>query len=680
MCGIGGFLQTEGLAPSMARADLEAMSAALTHRGPDGQGFWLDPSAGVAFCHRRLSIVDLSPLGAQPMRSASGRFTITFNGEIYNHRALREQLAALGHAFRGGSDTEVLLASIEEWGVEAAVPRCRGMFAFGLWDAAERILWLGRDRFGEKPLYYGQFRQGRGATFVFGSELKALRGHSAWSGEIDRNALALLLRHDFIPAPHTVFREVSKLAPGHFLRVRCSGSALRMEDIEYWRPSVVGSGDGRAQPTEAEALESVHAAIAESIRLQMVADVPVGAFLSGGIDSSLVVSLMQQASSKPVRTFSIGFEEDRFNEAHYARRVAAHLGTQHTEYVLTSRDALDVIPRLPGIYDEPFADSSQIPTYLVSSLARRDVTVSLSGDAGDELFGGYSRYLEVRDRWNYVRHAPLFARRLAARALETTPPWALDAVTAPLRLLARLRGRQQVADRILERANVWRANSLPELYGAMTSFWQPSSRVVIGAGGGGSDGDYPPGLEDPLAHMMYADTRSYLPDDILVKVDRAAMAVSLETRVPLLDPQVAAAAWRIPTSLHLKDGRGKWILRTLLARYVPRELFDRPKSGFAVPVGRWLRTELREWAQALLDPARLRREGYFRCDPVQRRWAQHLSGQMNWTEHLWAVLMFQAWLEDFSRGGARLTAAPTFRFAPAGQSFGPRTPAPSVLR
>ncbi|HXR90341.1 MAG TPA: asparagine synthase (glutamine-hydrolyzing) [Steroidobacteraceae bacterium] len=648
MCGIAGFLQIGGLSPRAARGELAAMAASLSHRGPDDEGFWLAPAAGVALCHRRLSVIDLSPLGSQPMRSASGRFTVTFNGEIYNFRALRAELLALGNTFRGGSDTEVLLAAVEQWGVMGALERSRGMLALGLWDEAEHVLWLARDRFGEKPLYYADF----GRVLVFGSELKALRRHSAWNTDIDRDVLGLFLRRGFVPAPHTIFQRVRKVRPGCALRICVDGSRLRIEEREYWRPSLLAEASEPGDRLDEHSLvEQVHAALEDSIRLQMVADVPVGAFLSGGIDSSLVVALMQRASTQPVRTYSIGFAEEGFNEAPYARRVADHLGTRHTELIVSSRDALDVIPRLPQMYDEPFGDSSQIPTFLVSSLARRDVTVALSGDGGDELFGGYARYLSVRDRWLTLQRAPAALRRCAARMLERTPAWALGPVTAPALALSRWRGRQQVADRIQERASGWGASSLPELYDALTAFWQPAERFVLGARSVRRAPEVDPqtATAGPIAQMMYADTCSYLPDDILVKVDRAAMAVSLETRVPLLDAQVARAAWRIPAPLHLKDGKGKWVLRQLLERHVPRALFDRPKSGFAVPVAHWLRRDLREWADALLDPAVIRRDGYFAAAPIQRRWRQHMRAEMDWSFHLWSVLMFQAWLADFAR-------------------------------
>ena len=650
MCGIGGFLASSPLDTQQARAQLAAMAGALAHRGPDDEGIWVDSAAGVGFCHRRLSILDLSPLGHQPMASASRRFTITFNGEIYNHAELRAELICLGHAFRGGSDTEVLLAAIEQWGVPGTLARSRGMFAFGVWDATERVLWLARDRFGEKPLYYGQFRSDRGPLLIFGSELKALRLHEAWNVDVDRDALALYLGNDFIPAPHTIFKQVRKVRPGCALRIDMAHGAVAVKEQEYWQPSFTAP---ESTHDPADLVEHVHSALAEAIRLQMVADVPVGAFLSGGIDSSLVVAMMQQASGRPVRTFSIGFVEEEFNEAPYARRVAEHLHTQHTELIVTPRETAAAIPSLPRMYDEPFADSSQIPTSLVCALARKDVTVALSGDGGDELFGGYTRYFEVRDRWRGIQRAP-GALRAGARALTVMPDWAVSTLTAPMRAVSRLRGRQQVADRIQERAHAWGARSLPDLYEAMTTYWQPANRFVIGASqiARSPNGTASPNGLDPLAHMMHEDTLCYLPDDILVKVDRAAMAVSLETRVPLLDHGVAEAAWRIPSSVHMRDGRGKWVLRQLLERYVPGELFNRPKKGFGVPIARWLQSELKDWASALLDPARMHREGYFEVPLIQRRWRQHLKGEMNWSGHLWSVLSFQAWLDDFQRKAA----------------------------
>lgn len=664
MCGIAGFL---GARVSIERAheDLAAMTAALHHRGPDDEGVWVDGDAQVGLGHRRLSIIDLSPLGAQPMRSPSGRFVITFNGEIYNYRALRVELAGRGVRFRGGSDTEVLLGAIEEWGLVRALERSRGMFAFGLWDASERTLWLARDRFGEKPLYYGELHGQSGGAFVFGSELKALRAHSLWRGEIDRDALSLLLHRQYIPAPRSVFQGIRKLPPGSLLEVRAQGDAFRLRESRYFEPTAIAVSDP-PPPREEEALiEEVRAALEDAVRLQMVADVPVGAFLSGGIDSSLVVAQMQRTSSQPVRTFSIGFSEAEFDETPYARQVAERLGTRHTELMVTPRDALAVIPRLPAIYDEPFADVSQIPTSLVCALARRDVTVALSGDAGDELFGGYTRYLLVAERWRTMRRQSGAWRRGVARTLVSLPAGILTPLAPAFRIVSR--GRLRSPQRLKERAHSWAAGSFAELYDALTSFWQLSEPVVIGASAAPAPGMGALCGTDPFAHMMYTDTCSYLTDDILVKVDRAAMAVSLETRVPLLDPAVAQAAWRIPTAVHMRDGRGKWVLRRLLERDLPPALFERPKSGFAVPLAQWLRADLKDWAAALLDPARLEREGYLSAALVGGRWRQHLECQADWSSHLWSVLMFQAWHEDFSsRTQPQRRELPALAPAPAG--------------
>lgn len=657
MCGIAGFLRSEGLPAEESRAVLRRMAGALAHRGPDDEGFWCDAAAGVALCHRRLSIVDLSPLGHQPMSSESGRFTITFNGEIYNHEELRAELRARGHTFRGSSDTEVLLAALDQWDLATVLRRCRGMFGFGLWDEAEQALVLARDRFGEKPLFYGEF----GGTIVFGSELKALRQHPAWRADIDRGALAMFLRHGYIPAPHSIYRQVRKLPPGHFLRV-CRGTRGYSLDLQsYWQPTLIAghaqAERGSRRPDDArvtESIESVHEALQEAIRLQMVADVPVGAFLSGGIDSSLVVALMQQTSSAAVRTFSIGFAEQQFNEAPFARQVARHLGTDHCELTVTPSDALAVVPRLASVYDEPFADSSQIPTMLLCQLARRDVTVSLSGDGGDELFGGYGRYLEARARWSRIRRVPGPLRRSLTGAVRAMPPGLLRMMAAPLGSAAGLQRGAALAEKLKHRAEHWNCRTFDDYYRALTSYWSSPGELGLGAL------EPPPRIAEPphtdcvdeTAWMMYVDTCIYMPDDVLVKLDRAAMAIALETRVPLLDPQVAEAAWRIPTAVHLRDGRGKWVLRQLLERYVPRELTDRPKMGFGVPIGRWLRGELKEWAGDLLSTARLRREGYLDPEVVEERWRQHVDGRADWGTQLWIVLMFQSWLSESMLGGA----------------------------
>lgn len=668
MCGIAGILEVGVLSPGESRADLEHMADAIAHRGPDDEGIWLDAAAGVGLAHRRLSILDLSPLGHQPMLSSSGRSVVSFNGEIYNHAELRAELTQRGHAFRGGSDTEVLLAACEEWGVRATLERCRGMFALALWSVPDRTLYLARDRFGEKPLYYA-LEDGR---LLFGSELKALRAHHAFRGEVSRDALALYLRRGYIPSPHSIYRNVRKVRPGALLTIKRDGRTLAVTEQHYWRPASVSgrapleSGDGAGRQSEAvrRGLDEVHRALEEAIELQMVADVPVGAFLSGGIDSSLVVSLMQRASSRPVRTFSIGFAEREFDEAPFARAIARHLGTDHTELTVTPRDALALIPRLAEVYDEPFADPSQIPTMLLCRLARQHVTVSLSGDGGDELFGGYGRYLEVRQRWSRMRRVPVGLRRGTARLIARAPLRALELANGPA-ALAGLRNGRTFADHVRRRALQWHARTLPEYYHLVNSYWPSPGELVPGAreldDAASRPEDWPARASD-IAHMMYVDTRLYMPDDILVKVDRAAMAVALETRVPLLDPRVAQAAWRIPLETHLRDGRGKWVLRQLLERHVPRALFERPKMGFGVPINRWLRRELAEWAGDLLAPARLKREGYFAPALIERCWQQHRTSAANWSAQLWIVLMFQSWLETSTRAPRLDTQADSRRY------------------
>ena len=649
MCGIAGLLSSHALTAERVSDDLQKMTRMLIHRGPDDGGVWCDAAAGVGFGHRRLSIVDLSPLGHQPMGSRSGRYTITFNGEIYNYRELRAELNALAHTFRGTSDTEVLLAAIEEWGLSQALQRCTGMFALGVWDARERVLYLARDRFGEKPLYYGLFS----GTLLFASELKALRASSVWSANIDRNALTLLLRHGYIPAPHSIFSQVRKVEPGGIVSARIEGSRIGLDETTYWSALEAFNTASRAghAGSGAEAVASVDQALRAAISHQMVADVPVGAFLSGGIDSSLVVALMQELSTQPVHTFSIGFSDETFNEAPFARKIAAHLGTHHTELMVTPRETVDVIPLLPKIYDEPFGDSSQIPTYLVSKLARTDVTVSLSGDAADELFGGYARYPRAVDRWRRAARVPATLRHLTAAAVLGAPWWGLELLTGPARLSKRWRRRGLLAERMRERAPKWGARGFPDFYNIEHSLCQPAGLVRHASEPRTVANDperWPPAADD-LRHMMFVDTCLYLPGDILVKVDRAAMAVSLETRVPFLDPGVAIAAWQIPTAIHFADGRGKWLLRQILQQHVPQAMFERPKRGFEVPVAKWLRSELFDWAETLLAEARLQREGFFDASIVRRRWRQHIDEAADWSFYLWTVLMFQAWLDDWNR-------------------------------
>jgi asparagine synthase (glutamine-hydrolysing) len=645
MCGIAGLMTAHGLTAERMAEELQRMTQTLTHRGPDDAGVWCDASAGVGLGHRRLSIVDLSPLGHQPMVSHSGRYIITFNGEIYNYREVRAQLITLSHTFRSTSDTEVLLAAVEEWGLSRALQRCTGMFALGLWDARERILHLARDRFGEKPLYYGSFS----GALLFGSELKALRANSCWSADIDRDALTLLLRRGYIPAPHSIFLQVRKVMPGSIVSVRIQGSGVSLSDAVYWSPREAFEAADRAGMVRSadDAVASIDQALRAAISRQMVADVPVGAFLSGGVDSSLIVALMQQLNTQPVRTFSMGFSEAAYNEAPFARQIAAHLGTHHTELMVTPRETVDVIPLLPRIYDEPFGDSSQIPTYLVSKLARTDVTVSLSGDAGDELFGGYDRYPLSIERWQRLARVPAAFRHLAGAAALGTPPWLLELLAGPAKLSKRWRRHGLLSDRLRERAPRWTARGFRDFYNVEQSLCQPGG-LVPGASEpltvANDPSSWLPSADD-TRHMMFVDTCSYLPGDILVKVDRAAMAVSLETRVPFLDPEVATAAWRIPTAIQFADGRGKWPLRQLLQRHVPHSMFDRPKRGFEVPVAKWLRMELFDWADTLLAEERLRREGFFDSAAVRRRWRQHIDQDCDWSFSLWTILMFQAWLE-----------------------------------
>lgn len=654
MCGFVGFL-TAGrwVRDESAPTLLARMADAVVHRGPDRAGYWHDAGSGVALGHRRLSVLDLSAAGAQPMRSACGRYVITFNGEIYNHLDLRRELAGSASvgvpgAWRGHSDTETLLAGFTAWGVRAMVERCIGMFAFAVWDARERTLTLARDRLGEKPLYYGWQGQGTDACFLFGSDLDALRAHPTFVADVDRDALALYMRHNCVPAPHSIYRGIHKLLPGHLLTVSLAQREPR--GVSYWSLPQLAE-QGVATPfsgSDSEVVDALEVLLKDAVRGQMLADVPLGAFLSGGIDSSTVVALMQAQSSRPVKTFTIGFSEADYNEAVHAKAVAQHLGTDHTELYVTPQQALDVVPRLPGLYSEPFADSSQIPTFLVSQLARRQVTVSLSGDAGDELFCGYTHYILARDLWARMRHLPRGLRRLGTAAIRALPPGAWNALAAPLRpLLPGTLRRAHLGDKLNKGADVLGVRNMDELHFRLFTHWNPAGLVLGGTEPATSLRGQPPPLAglDGVQRMMALDTITYLPDDILVKVDRAAMGVSLETRVPLLDHRVVAFAWQLPQHMKLRDGVRKWALRQVLYRHVPRELVERPKMGFGVPIDAWLRGPMRDWAESLLDARRLRREGFFDPAPIRRVWTEHLSGHRNQQHLLWDVLMFQAWLE-----------------------------------
>ena len=643
MCGIAGVL---GILREGVAGAVRQMTGAIASRGPDDAGYWLDGDGGVGLGHRRLSIVDLSPAGHQPMFSASGRYVIAFNGEIYNHMGLRKALEKGGaQGWRGHSDTETLLAGFDAWGIEAAVRQCIGMFAFAVWDKQTRTLTLGRDRMGEKPLYYGWQGGGNERVFLFGSELKALKAHPAFAADIDRGALCLLLRHNYIPAPYSIYEGIAKLEPGCLLSVSLAQPEPRV--WKYWDTVQVARA-GVASPfagTAKEAVDALGVLAKDAVRQQMMADVPLGAFLSGGIDSSTVVALMQVQSSRPVKTFTIGFNEEGYNEAVHAKAVAQHLGTEHTELYVTPAQAMEVIPRLPGLYCEPFADSSQIPTFLVSQLAKQHVTVSLSGDAGDELFCGYNRYQLTEKLWRKLALVPTPLRALAAKGITALSPTAWDSLAGVIPGAGRYAA---LGDKLHKGAGVLASATVDELYLGMVSHLRNPADWVIG-------GQEPPthltglcpelGGLNAVERMMALDAISYLPDDILVKVDRAGMGVSLESRVPFLDHRLVEFAWSLPLSYKLRDGQTKWPLRQVLYRHVPRELIDRPKMGFGVPLHDWLRGPLRAWAEELLDEARLAREGYFHPAPIRQLWAEHLSGKRNWMAQLWNVLMFQAWLE-----------------------------------
>jgi asparagine synthase (glutamine-hydrolysing) len=640
MCGITGFLDRNA---STSQAELldraRAMALRLQHRGPDDAGEWADAASGVALGFRRLSIIDISPAGHQPMLSATGRYVIIFNGEVYNFEAIRARLVAenIAPSFRGHSDTEVILAAIEAWGLEASVRLFIGMFGFALWDRETETLSLVRDRVGVKPLYYGTC----GRTFFFGSELKAFAAHPAFRPVINRDAVGAFMRFSYVPTPLTIYDGFCKVPPGAIVSVTAA-TAAAPEVRGYWSAADIVAF-GLAHPfggSENDAVEHLDHLLRDAVGLRMISDVPLGVFLSGGIDSTLVTAQMQAQSGRPVKTFSIGFYEDTHDETRYARLVAQHLGTEHTEMYVTPSQALDVIPLLPEIYDEPFSDSSQIPTYLVSKLARQHVTVALSGDGGDELFGGYDRYVLGQKLWSSARLAPRPLRTAFAGAAKRIPPATWERILrAAQQLVPRSKRFASPADKLLKLFDVVSASSSDELYRHLMSHW--NEQVVPGAK------PLPP--VDSVTHRfvergMSLDLITYLPDDILAKVDRASMAVSLEAREPLLDHRLIEFAWTLPLSLKVRGGRGKWVLRRVLDRYVPPALMDRPKMGFGVPIALWLRGSLRDWAEDLLSAQSLGESGFFDSAAIRRRWQEHVSGMRNWQYHIWDVLMFQAWL------------------------------------
>jgi asparagine synthase (glutamine-hydrolysing) len=647
MCGLVGFFCKPIIRDSHNL--VVKMVNTLSHRGPNDVGAWTDPDSGIALAHRRLAIQDLSVAGHQPMISACKRYVIVFNGEIYNHFELRKGLQT---DWQGHSDTETLLAAISQWGIEETLQKCVGMFAFALWDRQTQTLSLARDRLGEKPLYYGIHN----GVFLFGSELKALKPHPAFIANINRKALALLLQYNYIPAPHSIYQNIHKLPTGSFLEIN---SGFDYKITNYWSISSVAEYGQKHlfNGREADAQAELERLIFQSIDGQMLADVPLGAFLSGGIDSSTIVALMQRNTGRPVKSFTIGFQEAGYNEAEYAHAVAKHLGTEHTELYVSSEQAMAVIPQLPEIYDEPFADSSQIPTWLVAKLAKQQVTVCLSGDGGDELFGGYNRYFLGQSIWQKLKVLPQPLRIAAASLITGIPPerWNTG-VSKIMPLLPNKFRFGNPGDKLHKLAGVLGCETAEQLYLNLVSLWNnPNQQVISHQQPNAIQLDLQwPKLADFIHQMMALDTLTYLPDDILVKVDRAAMNLSLETRVPFLDHRIVEFAWSLPLSMKIKQGQGKYLLRQILYKYVPETLIDRPKMGFGIPLDSWLRGPLREWAEALLSENRLNQEGYFEAASIRKKWEEHLSGRRNWQFHLWSVLMFQAWLENESTGQLRI--------------------------
>jgi len=655
MCGITGIFGN--LRKEEFDSSIHEMSATLNHRGPDDAGTWINEENGVAFGHQRLSIIDLSSAGHQPMVSHCGRFTTVFNGEIYNHLQLRDKLntSANKQSWKGHSDTETLVTAFSQWGIEKTLQQLVGMFAIAVWDFKEKRLFLIRDRFGEKPLYYGWSN----GVFLFGSELKALQKYKRFSNQIDRGALSLYMKYMYVPTPYSIFRDIYKLEPGCILQIDKGTKPPTLPlfapfrdqgiNIAQWYSisNMAQAGQKNLITDQNDAVDLIEKTLLESVRSQLISDVPLGAFLSGGIDSSVITALMQKVCKDPVKTFTIGFEESSFNEAIYAKEVSRHLGTEHHELYVTSSDAFKVIPHLPTLYDEPFADSSQIPTYLVSKLARESVTVSLSGDAGDELFGGYNRYLWGSRVWNKVRWMPLIVRQTLGVAINKISVNTWDSIGNSLPNSSRVSLMGDKAHRMAHRLK--NVKSLDDVYHSIVTEGYKEDGLVVNDKAALitklDNNDIVSGIVDSEHRMMLLDSLTYLPDDILTKVDRAAMGVSLETRIPFLDYRVAELAWRLPLDTKINNGETKWPIRQVLYKYVPKVLIERPKAGFAIPVGQWIRGPLREWAADLLNEERIRREGYFNPELVQQLWQQHLSGKYDWTPRLWAILMFQAWLD-----------------------------------
>lgn len=645
MCGIVGFCDRNGRRTAgTLRQSLGGMVSKISHRGPDSAGYWIDESVGLALGHRRLSIMDVSQAGQQPMMSQCERYIITFNGEIYNYRNIRNKIDKEqdGYLWRGSSDTEVILAAISVYGLINAVTEFVGMFAFALWDRVDEVLYLVRDRIGEKPLYYG-FSAG---VFMFGSELKPLRVHPAWQGEIDRDVLGLYFRNNYVPAPFSIYKNIFKLPQGTYLKLNIQNmsSGLLPEPINYW--SLLKAAQyGINHPfsgTDEDAISELDKYLKTAISGQMISDVPLGAFLSGGVDSSVVVSLMQAQSTQPIRTFTIGFQDVAYNEATYANAVAKHIGTSHTELCLTPEDCMSIIPELPVLYDEPFADSSQIPTHLVCKLARQNVAVCLSGDGGDEVFLGYNRHIQLARLQRVFKVMPLTVRQLIAASLNNLPASFIELI---------LRGKKfgLLADQVQKIASIIDREDPSDMYQLLTQFWEYPSAIVLGSHEKQTlltDKSLWPDFAEYLHSIMYVEQMTSLPDDMLVKVDRAAMGVSLETRVPFLDHRLIEFSWSLPFKMKYRDGLTKWLLRQILYKYVPSSLIERPKAGFGIPIDVWLKGPLRDWAEELLNERRLRNDGFLNAKILRGKWIEHLEGKKKWQPHLWGVLMFQSWLDQ----------------------------------
>jgi asparagine synthase (glutamine-hydrolysing) len=644
MCGFVGYITTEPFSTHASQEVLSRMLDQIVQRGPDDQGIWIDENEGVALGHRRLAIIDLSPQGHQPMHSFCSRYVIAFNGEIYNFQDIRQTIDQQygSQNWKGHSDTEVMLSAISFMGLEKALASFNGMFAFALWDRIEKTLTLARDRLGEKPLYYGW----SGNTFLFGSSLHALRQHPQWQGEIHKDAFALYIQHGYVPAPHSIFENIYKLMPGAVAVVSLQQSKSIQTEY-FWDPRerVSQARQNQFAGSPEAIFDDFESRLTEAVRMRMISDVPLGAFLSGGVDSSTIVSIMQTISSQPVKTFSIGFEEKSFDEAVYAKEVAKHLATDHTEFYVTSEDAKAVIPSLPRIYDEPFSDISQIPTLLVSKMAREHVTVCLSGDGGDEMFGGYERYNRAISAWGAMRDIPLSIRKALGGLSQAVPVWAWDT------LLFMNRSKDPhdrlTGDRIHKLAELFCSSDMKDVYNALVSNFRGQCIARLGDRNDLPyyDRQWDIGLEG-TSRMMFLDMVHYLPGDILTKVDRASMANSLEARVPLLDHNLVEWAWQLPVQFRRQYGKNKWPLRHVLYKHVPSELIERPKRGFSVPIASWLRNDLRHWAENLLQKDRLEQHGYMNTEEVHKLWQEHLSEKRNWAPTLWSVLIFQAWLEE----------------------------------